>query len=310
MRIAFAGTAPFAVTILERLLASPHEVAAVYTQPDRRAGRGRKLTPSPVRMVAETVGIPVHTPTDLGSEADAFAAFDAVAVAAYGLLLPPSVLAAPRHGCLNVHASLLPRWRGAAPVERAIMAGDSETGVTIMQVDEGLDTGPIYCARRLPLDQESTGAPVTEALAKLGADAMLDTLDELGTVTPRAQDDAYATYAEKLTGADAVIDWTRDAAAIDRQVRALAGRMAAFTTAPDGTRIRILAARPGTGEGSPPGTLFRDGSDWSVSCGTGALVLHTVQLNRGKGTPLPIASAANGYSGVFFDGARFGPPAP
>lgn len=307
MRLAFAGTAPFAATILERLLASDHDLATVYTQPDRRAGRGRKLSPSPVRRLADARGIDVRTPTKLEPEANAFAAFEAVVVAAYGLLLPDAVLAAPRHGCLNVHASLLPRWRGAAPVERAIMAGDGETGVTIMQVDAGLDTGPVYCRRHLPLDEKSTGVEVTEALAHLGAEAMLDTLDRLGTDAPRPQDDAKATYAHKLSADDAVIRWSRNATALDRQVRALGGRMAAYTTADDGTRVRILAARPARHDApGSPGTLVRDEMGWSVACGVGRLVLDTVQLNRGKGTPLTIASAANGYPGIFFDGARLG----
>ncbi len=307
MRLAFAGTAAFATTILERLIASDHEVGAVYTQPDRRAGRGRKLKPSPVRRLADARGINVRTPTKLDPEANAFSAFDAVVVAAYGLLLPAAVLAAPRHGCLNVHASLLPRWRGAAPVERAIMAGDRETGVSIMQVDAGLDTGPVYCRRHLPLDDQSTGAAVTEALAHLGAQAMLDTLDRLGTDTPSPQDDDQATYADKLTAADAVVRWSRDATVLDRQVRALSGRMAAYTTASDGTRIRILAARP-QGQDAPgsPGTLVRDSQEWCVACGGGRLALDTVQLNRGKGTPLAIASAANGYPRILFEGARLG----
>ena len=307
MRLAFAGTAPFAATILERLLASDHDLATVYTQPDRRAGRGRKLSPSPVRRLADARGIDVRTPTKLEPEANAFAAFDAVVVAAYGLLLPDAVLAAPRRGCLNVHASLLPRWRGAAPVERAIMAGDRETGVTIMQVDAGLDTGPVYCRRHLSLDEKSTGAEVTDALAHLGAQALLDTLDRLGIDTPRPQDDAEATYAHKLSADDAVIRWSRDATALDRQVRALSGRMAAYTTADDGTRIRILAARPAEHDApGSPGTLARDGMGWSVACGVGRLVLDTVQLNRGKGTPLAIMSAANGYPRIFLEGARLG----
>ena len=307
MRLGFAGTAPFAATVLERLLASDHDLAAVYTQPDRRAGRGRKLSPSAVRRLADACRIDVRTPTKLDGETNAFAAFDAVVVAAYGLLLPDAVLAAPRHGCLNVHASLLPRWRGAAPVERAIMAGDRETGVTIMQVDAGLDTGPVYCRRHLPLHDRSTGAEVTEALAHLGAEAMLDTLDRLGTDAPRPQDDAEATYAHKLSAADSVIHWNQDATVLDRQVRALSGRMAAYTTADDDTRIRILAARPAQQSAQGlPGTLVRDEMGWSVACGVGRLVLDTVQLNRGKGTPLAILSAANGYPRIFFDGARLG----
>ena len=303
MRLAFAGTASFATTILERLLASGHEVGVVYTQPDRRAGRGRKLTPSPVRVVAEAHGILVRTPVKLDAEAPALAALDACVVAAYGLLLPESVINAPRHGWLNVHASLLPRWRGAAPVERAIMAGDEDTGVTIMAVDAGLDTGPVYLARRLLLDERSTGASVTDALAVLGADALLDTLDRLDTLTPTPQDETEASYADKLTPADAVIRWTEPAAAIDRQVRALSGRMAAYTTTDD-VRIRILEAAPVPCEGLEPGTLVRRDDRWLVACGVGGLALATVQLNRGKGTALDMLSAVNGYPRLLFDGAR------
>ena len=308
MRLAFAGTAPFATTILEGLIASDHEVASVYTQPDRRAGRGRKLTPSPVRRLADARGIDVRMPTKLDPEADALAAFDAVVVAAYGLLLPAAVLSAPRYGCLNVHASLLPRWRGAAPVERAIMAGDRETGVSIMQVDAGLDTGPVYCRRHLPLDDRSTGAAVTEALAHLGAQAMLDTLDRLGTDTPSPQDDEQATYADKLTAADAVIRWSR---ARLRPGPTGAGSQWSYGCVYDRRRryahphSRRAPPRNTTPRASP-GTLVRDGQEWCVACGVGRLVLDTVQLNRGKGTPLAIASAANGYPRILFDGARLG----
>ena len=305
LRLAFAGTAPFAVAILDRLLGSGHAVEAVYTQPDRRAGRGRKRKPSPVRSFAEGAGLPVRTPTRLDAEAAELAAYDAFVVAAYGLLLPESVLEAPRHGCINVHASLLPRWRGAAPVERAIMAGDPETGVTIMRVDAGLDTGPVYCARPLALNERKTGAEVTAALALLGAEALLDTLARIGTLAPQPQDDGKATYAPKLEPADAVIEWQRDAATIDRQVRALSGRMPAFTTTEDNVRVRILGAQPTRTVAAPPGTLVRDGADWAIACGVGGLSLRTVQLNRGKGTPLSIRAAVNGYPRVFRDGARF-----
>ncbi|MDE0421531.1 MAG: methionyl-tRNA formyltransferase [Gammaproteobacteria bacterium] len=308
-RLAFAGAPAFAATILARLLDSPHRVDLVYTQPPRPTGRGRRTAKSPVHALAEDAGIVVRTPTQLSGQESTLAQFDWLVVAAYGLLLPQSILEAPSHHCINVHASLLPRWRGAAPVERAIMAGDAETGVSIMRIESKLDAGPVYRRRRLPLGDDALGATATADLAVLGADTLLEVLEALPDLSPEPQDDALATYAHKLTGAEALIDWHADAVAIDRQVRALSGRMAAFTTGPDGVRLRILEANPTAGkEASPPGTLRRDVEGWRISCGQGALRLSTVQLNRGKGTPMSIQSAANGYSRVVFDGALFGAP--
>lgn len=302
--MAFAGAPEFAAIVLRRLLASPHRVELVYTQPDRPAGRGRRLMPSAVRATAEAAGIKVRTPTTLKDEANALAEFDWLVVAAYGLLLPPKILAAPTHHCLNVHASLLPRWRGAAPIERAIMAGDAETGVSIMRMDAGLDTGPVYHRRTLPLDTQATGATVASALAELGAQALLETLDELPELAPTPQDHHAATYAKKIEDADAAIDWHQTATTIDRQVRALHDRMAAYTQAGE-ARLRILQSRPLQESASaPPGTLARHGKRWRVACGEGLLELETVQLNRGKGTPQPIQNIANGYRELLFDGAR------
>ena len=308
-RLAFAGAPPFAATILEQLLESKHRVDLVYTQPPRPTGRGRRVAKSIVHDLAETAGIEVRIPTKLTGEETTLTDFDCLVVAAYGLLLPQSILDAPRHGCLNVHASLLPRWRGAAPVERAIMAGDTETGASIMRIEAKLDAGPVYRQRRLPLDDAAVGATVSDDLATLGAETLLEVLDELPDLSPTPQDDAVATYAHKLTSADALIDWQADAVAIDRQVRALSGRAAAFTTAPDDARLRILEAAPIRSEhDSPPGTLRFGPEGWQVVCGRGALRLTTVQLNRGKGTPMPTKNVANGYPQVFFDGARFANP--
>ena len=262
-----------------------------------------------MHALAENAGIEVRTPTKLTGQESTLARFDWLVVAAYGLLLPQSILDAPKHHCLNVHASLLPRWRGAAPVERAIMAGDTATGVSIMRVEAKLDAGPVYRQQRLPLGNSALGATATADLAALGADTLLTVLDELPDLSPKPQDDTLATYAHKLTAAESLIDWHADAVAIDRQVRALSGRAAAFTTGPDGVRLRILEANPtATKEPLPPGTLHRDAEGWRIACGQGALRLSTVQLNRGKGTPMPIQSAANGYSRVVFDGALFGAP--
>ena len=259
-----------------------------------------------MQTAAEAAGIPVYTPTRLDSEIETLRQVDWFVVAAYGLILPAAVLAAPKHHCLNVHASLLPRWRGAAPIERAIMAGDAETGVSIMQMDAGLDTGPVYRRRSLPLGDAATGGGVAKQLADLGANALLDTLDDLPSLEAVRQDDRAATYAKKLDDADARIDWTRSAIAIDRQVRALQGRMAAYARLGD-VRLRLLETAPRAGTASaPPGTLARHGSQWRVACGDGALELLTVQLSRGKGTPQPVQSIANGYPDLVFHGAPLG----
>ena len=308
-RLAFAGAPAFAAAILARLIESPHGVDLVYTQPPRPTGRGRRTTKSPVHDLAENAGIEVRTPTKLSGQESALAKFDWLVVAAYGLLLPQSILDAPKHHCLNVHASLLPRWRGAAPVERAIMAGDAETGVSIMRIEAKLDAGPVYRQRPIPLGDDAVGAAVTTALAALGADTLLEVLDELPGLLPEPQDEALATYARKLTRAESLIDWHADAVTVGRQVRALSGRAAAFTSGPDGVRLRILEANPTQPkEALPPGTLRHDAEGWRIACGDGALRLSTVQLDRGKGTPMPIQSAANGYSRVVFDGAVFGAP--
>lgn len=306
-RVAFAGTPAFAVAVLQRLLASPHEVACVFTQPDRAAKRGRRSQPSPVRVLAEAAGLPVHVPTRFGvAEVAALADCDCLLVAAYGLLLPPAVLAVPRLGCLNVHASLLPRWRGAAPVEHAILAGDAETGVSIMRMDAGLDTGPVYRRERLPLASAATGEATTEALAALGGETLLEVLAQLPGIEPVPQDDRTATYAPKLAPAASFIDWRQSATFVERQVRALLGRAPAVTTIGQ-LRLRILAARPAQANGADaPGVLRRRSTGWQVACGGGALQLLTVQLNRGRGTPQSIASAVNGYPQLLFDGAVLG----
>ncbi len=307
-RLGFAGSPAFAATVLQALATSTHEVAVAFTQPDRRAGRGRKMTPCPARRQAEALGIPVRTPRSLDAELDTLAGLDCLVVAAYGLLLSPTVLAAPKYGCINVHASLLPRWRGAAPVERAIMAGDRVTGVSIMQMDAGLDTGPVYARRELGID-DAGGADMTAALAELGAEALLDTIEALPELTPEPQCDAEATLAPKLTSADAIIDWRRDAESIARQVQALTGRMPAFATQSDARgriRMRVLSARTHASTGkAAPGTLVQHADSWRIICGSGELELTTVQLNRGKGTPLSVADAARGYPSIFTSDATF-----
>ncbi|MEC8178460.1 MAG: methionyl-tRNA formyltransferase, partial [Pseudomonadota bacterium] len=231
MRIVFMGTPDFAVPTLEALVHAAHEVVCVYTQPPRKAGRGRKLQPTPVHQAAERLGIEVRHPASLKSqeEKDAFAALhaDVGVVAAYGLILPQAVLVAPAHGCLNVHASILPRWRGAAPIQRAILAGDTGTGVTIMQMEAGLDTGPMLATIRTPIDRKTAG-DLTDELAEKGAQLMVGTLRELSKHIPVAQDDAEATHAPKIDKAEARLDWTQDAVQVERQVRAFAPWPGAF----------------------------------------------------------------------------------
>ena len=273
MRIAFMGTPDFARVALDALVAAGHEVAAVYTQPPRPANRGR-LTPSPVHLRADELGLPVRTPERLKDAADqaAFADLhlDVAVVAAYGLLLPQPILDAPRLGCLNIHASLLPRWRGAAPVQRAILAGDTETGVTIMQMERGLDTGPMLTVGSLPIARQTTGE-LTAELADLGARLMVETLEAL-PLPATAQPDDGVTYAHKIDKAEARIDWTQPALHLDRLVRAMQPSPGAWFESA-GQRVKLIAAEPTDGHG-PPGTLL---PDTCVATGEGALRLVTVQ---------------------------------
>ncbi len=285
LRIVFAGTPEFAARALEALIHSPHRVVAVYTQPDRPAGRGRRLTPPPVKTLAEAHGIPVHQPTTLRDDATLATlrghGADLMVVAAYGLILPPEALTATPLGAVNIHASLLPRWRGAAPIQRALLAGDRETGITLMQMDEGLDTGAILATAAIPIGPEDTAATLHDRLADLGARLLLESLPPLaaGTLTPRPQDDARATYADKLDKEEARIDWHRPAVEIDRQIRAFDPWPVAYTHLDDGTRLRIWRARPLPHPAdAPPGTIVaidRDGLH--VATGDGRLLVREVQ---------------------------------
>lgn len=273
MRIAFMGTPDFARVALDALVAAGHEVAAVYTQPPRPANRGR-LTPSPVHLRADELGLPVRTPERLRDPADqaAFAGLDldVAVVAAYGLLLPQPVLDAPRLGCLNIHASLLPRWRGAAPVQRAILAGDTETGVTIMQMEKGLDTGPMLKVGHLPIARQTAG-DLTAELADLGARLMVETLAQFPLPATLQPEDGV-TYAHKIDKAEARIDWALPALHLDRLVRAMQPSPGAWFESA-GQRVKLIAAEPAEGSG-PAGTLL---SDARVAAGAGALRLITVQ---------------------------------
>ena len=276
MRIVFMGTPEFAVPTLRALLAAGHEVVAVYSQPPRPAGRGKKLQPSPVHLAALDAGLVVHTPVSLkgADEQAAFAALDAdlAVVAAYGLILPPAVLAAPRHGCLNVHGSILPRWRGAAPVQRAILAGDAETGVTIMQMERGLDTGPMLACVRTPIADKTAGELSAE-LAEIGAQAMVAVLADLPGHPAVPQPDEGVTYAAKIDKAESRLDFALPAIELERRVRAFAPAPGAYFEL-EGERYRVLAAQCVEGSGAP-GTVLD--AQLTIACGSGALRPTLVQ---------------------------------
>jgi methionyl-tRNA formyltransferase len=270
MRIIFMGTPEFAVPALRALHAAGHEIACVYTQPPRPAGRGKKLMPSPVQAEAERLGLDVRSPVSRrNAEAQAeFAALgaDVAVVAAYGLILPQAVLDAPAHGCLNIHASLLPRWRGAAPIHRAVMAGDAETGVTIMQMEAGLDTGPMLHKVTVPVARKTTGELFDE-LGAVGAAAMVAVLADFAAYPPEVQDDAAAVYAPKIDKAEAKIDWAEPAEVIERKVRGLAPFPGAWFELGE-ERVKLLLAEV-TGGAGTPGTVLDD--DFTIACGAGAL---------------------------------------
>ena len=305
--LAFAGTPAFAAQILDALIGAGHSPRLVLTQPDRRAGRGRKRSPSPVKRLALAADLPVRTPASAAEIQPALAqtTVDVLVVAAYGLLLPPPALTYPRLGCVNVHASLLPRWRGAAPVERALIAGDRETGISIIRMDEGLDTGPVFRQARIPIGPRATAEALHNALADLGAKALLEVLPELEGLKPRAQQGPVA-HAPKLTPADSTANWEQSAEQLDRRIRALAHRAPVCTTLAE-TRVQILAATPQDAPlAGEPGTILASGkNEILVACGTGALSLASLKVNRGKGRTLAAADARNGFPDLFRPGARF-----
>lgn len=302
MNLVFAGTPAFAVPSLRALLDAGHRVAAVYTQPDRPAGRGRRLTPSPVKQLAQAHGLPVFQPLSLKGGADALRALqpDVMIVAAYGLLLPPAVLAVPRYGCINVHASLLPRWRGAAPIARAIEAGDAVTGITIMQMAQGLDTGAMLHQVTTPIASDDSTAVLQERLAVLGATALIDTLDQLrrGALTPRAQEESQACYASKLTKDEAWLDWRQPAAVLARKVRAL-NPWPVAQTRQAGAVLRIWAAQAeDAAAGAAPGTVLTAAAG-GIGVATGQGVLRLLRLQAQGGKVLTPAA--------FLSGRRLGP---
>ncbi len=282
LKVAFAGTPAFASAALEAIIEAGFEVPLVLTQPDRPAGRGMKLVASPVKQLALAHGIAVDQPERLRTDAQraalAASAPDVLVVAAYGLILPPPVLALPRLGCINIHASLLPRWRGAAPIHRAIEAGDAETGITIMRMDEGLDTGPMLAMRALPILPRDTTASLHDKLAALGAEMIVETLLQLsaGPLTETPQPEAGVTYADKISREEAAIDWRRPAIELDRAVRAFNPFPVATGRLSD-TVIKIWQAEPVEGGGAPGEVLGADGKGVRVACGEGALRLIDLQ---------------------------------
>ena len=296
LRVVFAGTPEFAVPVLEGLARSPHSLVGVLTQPDRPAGRGRRLSASAVKMAAETLGLPIEQPAKLkdSGAVQSLAAWhaDVMVVVAYGLLLPVSILEIPTHGCINVHASLLPRWRGAAPVERALLEGDRETGVSIMRMESGLDTGPVYASHATPIRPDDTAGRLRSRLATLGTQALLQVLDQLaaGTAHARPQDGALATYARKIDKAEARLDFTQSAEAVERQVRAFNPAPGAFFEL-EGERIRILEARPEAGSGTP-GTVID--ATLGIACGAG--VLRPLLVQRAGRSAMTPAELLRGFA--------------
>jgi methionyl-tRNA formyltransferase len=304
MNLVFAGTPEFAVPALKALLDAGHTLLAVYTQPDRPAGRGRKLGMSAVKEFALAHGLRVHQPPTLKSEDEAATLRalqpDALIVIAYGLILPKSILSIPRYGCINVHASLLPRWRGAAPIQRAIEAGDARTGVTIMQMDEGLDTGAMLAMAETPIGADDNAATLHDRLAELGGRLLVETLAQLarGHLAAQAQDPAHASYAAKLRKEEARLDWNADAGLLARRVRAFNPWPVAHTTL-DGQTLRLwhASAEDGAPPEQPPGTvLSADADGIRVQCATGTLRITRLQPEGGKvldvraflnGRPLP-----------------------
>jgi methionyl-tRNA formyltransferase len=309
LRIAFAGTPQFALPALRALLGSGHRVVGVLTQPDRPAGRGRELRASPVKLLAAEHGLPVAQPATLKTPEGRAALHgwdpELLVVVAYGLILPLPVLMLPRMGCLNIHGSLLPRWRGAAPIQRAILAGDAETGVSIMQLEEGLDTGPVLLERRLPIRAQDTAGDLHDSLSELGAAALLQAIEGLasGALAPRPQPREGVTYAAKIEKSEAPLDWSRDAADLDRQVRAFNPWPVAETQFA-GETLRVLRAGvAGVARNDvSPGTLLGLADDGlHVACGRGVLAVR--ELQRAGKRPVSARDFANA---VRLDGTRFG----
>lgn len=311
LKLIFAGTPEFAAIHLKALIESEHQLLGVYTQPDRPAGRGKKLHASPVKLLAEEAGLPVYQPQSLRdeqarlqlAELDA----DAMVVVAYGLILPQEVLDAPRLGCLNVHASLLPRWRGAAPIQRAIEAGDTQTGITIMQMDAGLDTGAMLATAHCPIDEDTNAASLHDRLALLGAPLLLQVLATLPDFQQngRKQDDEFATYASKILKPEALLNWELDATTLDRAIRAFNPFPVCFSTlGPERVKLWQARVEATTRLPEPPGTIISaDKQGIIVNCGQGQLAIQRLQLPGGKA--LSAEQMLNARSELFAPGQKF-----
>lgn len=282
MRLVFMGTPEFSVPVLDALVEAGHDIAAVYCQPPRPAGRGKKDRPTPVHARAAALGLDVRHPISLKGEVEQaeFAALnaDVAVVVAYGLILPQAILDAPAKGCLNIHASLLPRWRGAAPIHRAIMAGDVETGICIMQMEAGLDTGPVLLRESTAIEAEETTALLHDRLSDMGARLIVEALDKLPSLTPEVQPDEGVSYAHKIEKAEAQIDWSESAAVVDRKIRGLSPFPGAWCEV-EGQRVKLLASRVSDSSGAA-GEVLDDAL--TVACGEGAVELLRLQ-RAGKG---------------------------
>ena len=310
MRLAFMGTPDFSVPALGELIATGHDIVAAYSQPPRPAGRGQKERKSPVHLFAERHGIEVRTPINfkLQEDKDAFAALnlDAAIVVAYGLILPKAILEAPRYGCLNLHGSLLPRWRGAAPIQRAIMAGDSETGVQVMQMEKGLDTGPVLLSETVPIALDDTAATLADRLSRVGAQLLPRALAALSRdgLVPTPQTEDGVTYAEKISSSEAKIDWNRAAGELDCHIRGLSPFPGAWFELSDvdrNNRVKVLMSRQGgdTDKGTEPGTVVAHDNGICIATANGTICLTELQRAGRKiqswesflnGTPLPVGT--------------------
>ncbi len=309
LRILFAGTPEFSALHLKALIDSKHQLIGVYTQPDRPAGRGKKLQTSPVKNLALEAGLAVYQPASLKGQAEqqqlADLQADVMIVVAYGLILPQAILDAPRLGCLNVHASLLPRWRGAAPIQRAIEAGDPVSGITIMQMDAGLDTGAMLATANCPIQAATTAASLHDQLAMMGAPLLLQVLSRLNDYQLQAttQDDALSTYARKILKSEAQLDWRHSATQLDQTVRAFNPFPVCFSTLA-GERVKIWQASPAAATSAEPGTIISaDKSGIMVACGVGCLNIERLQLPGGK--PLTAEQLLNARKQLFAPGQQF-----
>ena len=311
LKVVFAGTPDFAARHLQGLIDSPHQIVAVMSQPDRPAGRGKRLQPPPVKAVALEAELPVWQPASL-KNADGEATLsqyhaDILVVVAYGLILPTAILNIPRLGCLNVHASLLPRWRGAAPVQRAIEAGDTETGISIMTMEPGLDTGPVLLTRTLPISSDHTSGALLDDLAQLGVTALIDSLENIDTLlaTAAPQDDSEATYAHKISKQEGALNWSAAADALARRVRAFHPAPGCYTHL-GGDRLKVLSAHAvdKPHEGRSGEIIAADESGIRVGCGEGQLVITEAQLPGAK--VQPVATLLRGHQARFQPGQRLG----